>query len=325
MFGNQLFELRPLIMQSVFRIGTRKSALALWQANWVQSELLKHHPSLSIQLVTITTKGDKILDVPLAGVGGKGLFVKEIEAALLEGQIDLAVHSMKDMPADLPQGLCIGPIPARENPADVLIAKNDTPFSHLALSARIGTSSLRRAAQLRRARPDFEIVALRGNVDTRLRKLDDPTEKLDAIVLAAAGVRRLGLAHRITEYLDETLMLPAAGQGALCIEIRQDDRVIAEKLDVLNHPPTRLAVLGERSFLHRLEGSCQVPIAAHGTIAGDRLILEGLVADIDGRTVCRERHGGPARAAEVVGRELAERLLARGADMVLEKLAAYGQ
>jgi len=321
----QLFELRPLIMKGVVRIGTRKSALALWQANWVQSELLKHFPSLSIQLVTITTKGDKILDVPLADVGGKGLFVKEIEEALLEGRIDLAVHSMKDMPADLPQGLCIGPIPARENPADVLIARRDTRFAQLALSARIGTSSLRRAAQLHCARPDIEIVALRGNVDTRLRKLDDPTEKLDAIVLAAAGIRRLGLTHRVTEQLEEAVMLPAAGQGALCIEIRQDDRAIAEKLDVLNHPPTRLAVLGERSFLHRLEGSCQVPIAAHGTITGDRLNLEGLVADIDGRTVYRDRHNGPALTAEVVGRELAERLLARGADKVLEKLSAYGK
>jgi hydroxymethylbilane synthase len=324
-FGNQLFELRPLIMKSVFRIGTRKSALALWQANWVQSELLKHFPSLSIQLVTITTKGDKILDVPLADVGGKGLFVKEIEEALLEGRIDLAVHSMKDMPADLPQGLCIGPIPARENPADVLIARNDTPFTRLAHSARIGTSSLRRAAQLRCARPDIEIVALRGNVDTRLRKLNDPTEKLDAIVLAAAGIQRLGMAHRVTEQLEETVMLPAAGQGALCIEIRQDDRAIGEKLDVLNHPPTRLAVMGERSFLHRLEGSCQVPIAAHGTITGDRLNLEGLVADIDGRTVYRDRLSGPEHTPEAVGRELAERLLARGADKVLEKLAAYGK
>jgi hydroxymethylbilane synthase len=324
-FGNQLFELRPLIMKSVFRIGTRKSALALWQANWVQSELLKHFPSLSIQLVTITTKGDKIRDVPLADVGGKGLFVKEIEEALLEGRIDLAVHSMKDMPADLPQGLCIGPIPARENPADVLIARNDTPFARLAHSARIGTSSLRRAAQLRCARPDIEIVALRGNVDTRLRKLNDPTEKLDAIVLAAAGIQRLGMAHRVTEQLEETVMLPAAGQGALCIEIRQDDRAIGEKLDVLNHPPTRLAVMGERSFLHRLEGSCQVPIAAHGTITGDRLNLEGLVADIDGRTVYRDRLSGPEHTPEAVGRELAERLLARGADKVLEKLAAYGK
>jgi hydroxymethylbilane synthase len=324
-FGDQLFELRPLIMQHVFRIGTRKSALALWQANWVQSELLKHFPSLSLQLVTLTTKGDNIRDVPLADLGGKGLFVKEIEEALLEGRIDLAVHSMKDMPAELPRGLCIGPIPARENPADVLISKKNTPFAQLALSARIGTSSLRRAAQLRCARPDIEIATLRGNVDTRLRKLDDPTEKLDAIVLAAAGVRRLGLAHRITEHLDQTLMLPAAGQGALCIEIREDDRSIADKVHVLNHQPTRLAVLGERSFLHRLEGSCQVPIAAHGTIAEDRLNLEGLVADVDGRTVYRDRHCGPAHTPETVGRELAERLLARGAGKLLEKLAVYGK
>lgn len=325
MFGDQLFGLRPLIMRNLLRIGTRKSALALWQAHWVQAELLKSDPSLVIQLVTITTRGDKILDVPLAGVGGKGLFVKEIEEALLQGQIDLAVHSMKDMPAELPQGLCIGPVPPRENPADVLIAKHDTPFARLALSARIGTSSLRRAAQLRCARPDIEIRPLRGNVDTRVRKLDDAAEELDAIVLAAAGVRRLELAHRITEQLEDRLMLPAAGQGALCIEIRQDDHGVAEKLTVLNHAPTRLAVLGERSFLHRLGGSCQVPIAALGTIDGDRLNLQGLVADIDGRTVYRDRHSGPAQAAEGIGRELAERLLSQGAAEVLEKLVAYGK
>ncbi|MFZ0132061.1 MAG: hydroxymethylbilane synthase [Desulfobacterales bacterium] len=323
LLGHQLLELRPLIMNTVLRIGTRKSALALWQANWVQAELLKHDPLLSIQLVTITTKGDKILDVPLAAVGGKGLFVKEIEEALAAGRIDLAVHSMKDMPAELPPGLCIGPIPAREDPADALVAAHDTPFDRLPRAARIGTSSLRRAAQLRCARPDIEIVPLRGNVDTRLKKLDDPAERLDAIVLAAAGLRRLGLAQRITALLEPPLMLPAAGQGALCIEIRQADRALAATLAVLDHAPTRQAVLGERSFLHRLEGSCQVPIAAHGTLSGERLTLEGLVADIDGQTIFRDRLDGPAQAAGAIGRELAERLLSRGADKVLEKLADY--
>jgi hydroxymethylbilane synthase len=229
---------------------------------------------------------------------------------------------MKDMPSDLPDGLCIGPIPPREDPSDVLIANDDRPFAQLPPAARVGTSSLRRAAQLRSARPDIQIVPLRGNVDTRLRKLGDPTEKLDAIVLAAAGVRRLGLAHRITERLDRTVMLPAAGQGALCIEIRRNDQDLATRLNLLNHSPTRLAVVGERSFLHRLQGSCQVPIAAHGLTHGNRLTLEGLVSDLKGQTVYRERQEGEAQSAEALGRDLAERLLARGADKVLEDLAA---
>ncbi len=320
--SEKLFGVRSLIMKNSLRIGTRRSQLALWQANWVKSELLKRHPSLSIQLVTIKTKGDKILDVPLAKVGGKGLFVKEIEDALLQNQVDLAVHSMKDMPADLPPGLCIGPIPLRENPADVLIAKNNLAFTQLPANARIGTSSLRRAAQLLHARPDLDIVPLRGNLDTRLRKLGDPAEGLDAIILAAAGVLRLGWESRITEYLDGRMMLPAAGQGALCIEIRQDDRPVAEKVSGLNHPPTRQIVFGERSFLHRLEGSCQVPIAAHGEIKGNQIQLDGLVADVDGLKIIRDRVLGPADNAESIGRELAEQLLIRGADKILEKLAA---
>ncbi len=311
-----------MIMKDSLRIGTRRSQLALWQANWVKSELLKRYPSLSIQLVTIKTKGDKILDVPLAKVGGKGLFVKEIEEALLDNRVDLAVHSMKDMPADLPPGLCIGPVPQRANPADVLIAKDNVPLARLPAGARIGTSSLRRAAQLRCARPEIDIVPLRGNLDTRLRKLVDPAEALDAIILAAAGVLRLGLENRITEYLDSRIMLPAAGQGALCIEVRQSDRAVAEIVDILNHPPTALAVAGERSFLHRLEGSCQVPIAAYAEIEGNRIQLDGLVADVDGRKVIRERHDGPADSAETIGRELADQLLAKGADKILEELAA---
>ena len=319
---NKLFGMRPLIMKDSLRIGTRRSQLALWQANWVKSELLTRFPSLSIQLVTIKTKGDKILDVPLAKVGGKGLFVKEIEEALLQNRVDIAVHSMKDMPADLPPGLCIGPIPKRENPADVLIAKNNLPFAQLSAGVRIGTSSLRRAAQLLSARPEIEIVPLRGNLDTRLKKLMDPAEELDAIILAAAGVLRLGLESRITEYLDSRIMLSAAGQGALCIEIRQDDRRVAEKVDWMNHPPTRQVVLGERAFLHRLEGSCQVPIAAHGDIMGNEIQLDGLVADVDGRKIIRDRLTGPAEAAEAIGRDLADRLLTMGADKILEQLAA---
>jgi hydroxymethylbilane synthase len=275
-----------------------------------------------IQLVTIKTKGDKILDVPLAKVGGKGLFVKEIEEALLEDRVDLAVHSMKDMPAELPPGLCIGPVPQRENPADVLISKDNVPFARLPTGSRIGTSSLRRAAQLRCARSEIKIVPLRGNLDTRLRKLVDPAEELDAIILAAAGVLRLGLENRITEYLNNHIMLPAAGQGALCIEIRKDDHRIIEKVDCLNHPSTQQVVAGERSFLHRLEGSCQVPIAAHGDIEGKHIHLDGLVADVDGQAVIRDRISGPADRAEAIGRELAEKLLSKGADKILEKLTA---
>lgn len=322
MCSHQLLELWPLIMKDRIRIGTRGSKLALWQANWVKSALLEKFPALSVDLVTIKTRGDKILDVPLAGVGGKGLFVKEIEEALLQSRVDLAVHSMKDMPADLPGGLCIGPVPVRENPTDVIISKNGLSFSRLPRGACIGTSSLRRAAQLRHARPDLVILPLRGNLDTRLRKLYADEEGLDAIVLAAAGVKRLELENRISEYLDYAIMLPAVGQGALCIEIREGDAAVEDKLTALNHPPTRAAVLGERAFLNRLEGSCQVPIAAHGKIADGQFILEGLVADVDGQAIIRDTHNGPEGLSEKIGIDLAERLLSMGADKILKKLAS---
>jgi hydroxymethylbilane synthase len=309
-------------MRNIVRIGTRGSQLALWQANWVKSALQREFPELDIEPVVIRTKGDKILDVPLAKVGGKGLFVKEIEEALLDARVDLAVHSMKDMPAELPEGLHIGPVPARENPGDVMISKSGRWFSELPTGARIGTSSLRRAAQLRYARPDIEILPLRGNLDTRLKKLQDPQQGLDAIVLAAAGVKRLRLEHRVTEYLTDEIMLPAVGQGALCIEARADDPWLAPKLAVLDHADTRSAVLGERAFLHRLGGSCQVPIAAHGRIRDGRFELDGLVADVDGATVIRDRLAGSPAEAESVGVELAEMLIARGAGRILEKLQA---
>jgi len=238
--------------RSNIKIGTRGSKLALWQANWIKTELNKNTPSLLIEIVVIKTKGDKILDVPLAKVGGKGLFVKEIEEALLDRRIDLAVHSMKDMPADLPEGLCIGPVPKREIPADVLISKNGLRLSELEPQARIGTSSLRRASQIKHAKPGFIILPLRGNLDTRLKKLE--TDDLDAIVLAAAGVKRLNLEKRITEYIDYDIMLPAVGQGALCIEIRKDDPEIEKIISKLNHPETRAIVMGERAFLLLHEG-----------------------------------------------------------------------
>ena len=305
-------------MPASIKIGTRASKLALWQANWVQSALNEKFPDQKIELVTIKTKGDKILDVPLAKVGGKGLFVKEIEQALLGGRIDLAVHSMKDMPAEIPDGLCIGAVPQREDPADVLVARDGLAFSKLKRGALIGTSSLRRAAQLQHARPDISIVPLRGNLDTRLKKLQ--TENLDAVVLAAAGIKRLELTHRITEYLQADIMLPAVGQGALCIEMRQDDPVIGPMLAALDHPDSRAVVLGERAFLKRLGGSCQVPIAGHGEIVTATFALTGLVADVDGSRLIKATLSGPADDTEAIGVQLAEQLIARGADKILEEL-----
>lgn len=299
-------------------IGTRGSRLALWQANHIKSALSEKDPSVSIRIEVIKTKGDKILDVPLAVVGGKGLFVKEIEEALLDGRIDIAVHSMKDMPAEIPEGLCIGCVPEREDPDDVLISRDDVLFADLKPEARIGTSSLRRAAQLLHARTDLNIVSLRGNIDTRLRKLD--TENLDAIILAYAGVRRMNYESRISERLDYALMLPAAGQGALCIEIREDDREIQPFVALLDHKDTHLAVRGERAFLHHLEGSCQVPIAAAGKIENNQLIMDGLVADLDGRTIIRDTSTGPADRPEPTGVTLAEKLLDRGACDILKQL-----
>ncbi len=303
--------------KNIITIGTRGSKLALWQAHWVQSAIQSNHPDMSVEILVIKTKGDKILDVPLAKVGGKGLFVKEIEEALLGARIDLAVHSMKDMPAALPSGLCIGAIPERERPHDVLISKNGT-LKDLKKGAVIGTSSLRRAAQLQHVRPDVSIRSLRGNLDTRLSKLD--AGDMDAVVLAAAGVKRLGLQERITEYLDESIMLPAAGQGALCIEIRQEDTRTGAIVSGLDDPITRWAVNGERAFLHRLGGSCQVPIAVYGKIEADTYVLSGLVAAVDGSTLIREQMAGSKGSTEDVGIRLAEKLLEMGAGDILERL-----
>jgi hydroxymethylbilane synthase len=299
-------------------IGTRGSRLALWQANWVKDAICRNHPDRTVELKTIKTKGDKILDVPLAKVGGKGLFVKEIETALLDGSIDLAVHSMKDMPADFPEGLCIGAIPERENPRDVLVTRSGRPLDKLKQGARIGTSSLRRSAQLLHIRPDIRIVPLRGNLDTRIKKLDN--ESLDAIVLAAAGMLRMGLADRITQLLDESVMLPAVGQGALCIEVRKDDPRIRPLVADLDHLPTRQVVVGERAFLNRLEGGCQVPIGGHGHIDGDSYTLTGLVCDVDGSNMIKMTKTGTPAQSEQAGLELADMLLSRGAGDILERL-----
>ncbi len=304
-------------------IGTRGSKLALWQAEWVRDRIRRIYPECAVELSVIKTKGDRILDVPLAEVGGKGLFVKEIEEALLDGRIDLAVHSMKDMPAELPEGLCIGPVPQREDPADVLISAGGRLLADLPVGSRVGTASLRRAAQIRHHRPDLSIVPLRGNLDTRLRKLDDPAEGLDAIVLAAAGVKRLGLADRITERLGTDVLLPAVAQGALCIELRRNDPHTAILTAPLDHRPSRTAVRAERAFLHRLEGGCQVPIAGHATMDGDQITLTGLVADLYGATLIRRTLCGPAEEAAAIGKALAEGLLAAGADRILKEITPH--
>jgi len=299
-------------------IGTRGSKLALWQAEWLRSALVKRFPGISVELSIIKTQGDKILDVPLAKLGGKGLFVKEIEEALREGRVDIAVHSMKDMPAEIPTGLVIGAVPEREIPTDVLVSRNGLTLMEIPAGGVIGTSSLRRAAQLRSLRPDLEVIPLRGNVETRIRKLE--TDQLAAVVLAAAGLKRLGLAHRITEHLAADRMLPAVGQGALCLEIRGVDPRIGPLVSALDHPATRTAVNGERAFLRRLEGGCQVPIAGYGRIEGSHFTLTGLVAAVDGSIVIKHSLSGPAASAERIGVELAEILLSRGADGILENL-----
>lgn len=316
----QSIELRGMraLMQRTLRIGSRGSQLALWQSRWVQTALARLWPSVTFEVIVIKTTGDKIQDVPLSRVGGKGLFVKEIEEALLDGRIDLAVHSMKDMPSELPSGLTIGAIPERENPLDILAAGPCRSLAALPQGARVGTSSLRRTAQLLQLRPDLRIAPLRGNIDTRLRKL--AANDLDAVVLAAAGVLRLGLEDRISAYLPPEQMLPAAGQGALCIETRIDDPLVGPLAASLEHADTRTAVTAERAFLARLEGGCQVPIAAHAEVDGKRVYLTGLVADPNGQRIIKSTRTGIRTDAVHMGRDLAEALLDQGAGEILERV-----
>ena len=301
-------------------IGTRGSKLALWQAEWVLARLRELEPGLPVSLKRIKTTGDKILDTPLAAIGGKGLFVKEIEDALLRGEIDLAVHSMKDVPTQLPEGLEILSIPEREDPRDVLISRGGVTLAKLAAGARIGTSSLRRQAQLLNIRPDLSIQILRGNLDTRLHKLE--AGEYDGILLAAAGLRRLGWADRVTEYLAPDVCLPAIGQGALALEGRSDDAFVRDVAVRLEHRPTRIAVTAERALLERLEGGCQVPIAAHATMMGESLSMSALVAGVNGRRLVRDSIQGSASEAHGLGVRLAERLLERGGGEILREI--YG-
>ncbi|OGQ60564.1 MAG: hydroxymethylbilane synthase, partial [Deltaproteobacteria bacterium RIFCSPLOWO2_02_FULL_53_8] len=299
-------------------IGTRSSQLALWQANWVKDELEKKYPDIEVSLEKIKTTGDKILDVPLAKVGGKGLFVKEIEEALLDGRVHLAVHSMKDVPTFFPEGLHLRCITKREDPRDAVFSRSGKKLLELPKGAKIGTSSLRRQSQILNVRPDFEIVPLRGNINSRMRKLEEG--EFDAIILASAGVKRLGWDDKITELLPVEFSLPAIGQGALGIETRIDDKYINDLVAFFDDPVTSCCVRAERALLKRFEGGCQVPIAAYGELTGDTLKLTGLVASTDGKTFVKDVISGNKKDAEALGVELAERLLKAGAYDILKEL-----
>jgi len=300
------------------RIGTRGSQLALYQANWVREKLIGAHPRLKVTLIKIKTTGDKIQDASLAKIGGKGLFVKEIEDALIGKRIDLAVHSIKDVPTELPEGLHLSAVTKREDPRDVFISKDGTFLKDLPQGAKIGTSSLRRQAQLLHLRNDFEMIPLRGNIDTRLKKLE--RMNFNGIVLALAGVRRLGLELRITEIIPPEISLPAIGQGALGIETRIDDEGVEEAIHFLNDPASSIAISAERAFLKKLGGGCQVPIAAFGQIAGSTLLIKGMVGTIDGKRLIRHSVEGAVERAEWLGVELAETLLKKGAGEILEEV-----
>jgi len=302
------------------RIATRKSPLAMWQAEHVSARLIEAHPGLEVELVTFTTQGDKILDTPLAKIGGKGLFVKELERAMLDGEADIAVHSMKDVPVELPDGLYLPVILKREDPRDAFVSNNYKDFNDLPEGARLGTSSLRRQCQLKEARPDLQILDLRGNVNTRLAKLD--AGDYDAIILACAGLKRLGFDERITASMSPDTSLPAIGQGAIGIECRKDDAAINNLIAVLDDPVTHICVEAERAMNERLGGGCQVPIAGFAELNDEQLQLRGLVGRTDGSEILRSAIFGQPSEAASMGTALAEELLARGADTILEALYA---
>ncbi len=306
------------------RIGTRGSQLALWQANHIRERLLAECDEVQeVEFEIIKTRGDKILDRTLSKVGGKGLFISEIEDALLDGRVDVAVHSMKDMPAVLPPGLVIAAIPKRANPYDAFVAPLSselTDWNDLPQGAVVGTSSLRRTSQLLALRPDLKIKPLRGNVDTRLRKLDDGEEGMEAIILASAGLERLGWGHRITAEFDDVAMIPAVGQGALAIEGRTDDQRVLGILNSLEDLPTRQATMAERTFLKRVEGSCQVPVGGYARVQGDTLSMSAFVGAPDGKTLIRSQVQGAADSYEALGGELASEILEGGGRAILSDL-----
>jgi hydroxymethylbilane synthase len=304
-------------------IGSRGSALALWQSNWVKSQLEAAVPGRRVAIEIIKTTGDKILDAPLAKIGGKGLFTKEIEDALIEGRVDLAVHSLKDLPTTLPDGLALAAVTEREDVRDALVARPGVArLADLPQGACIGTSSLRRQAQLLSLRPDLKLDDLRGNVGTRLQKIEDG--RYDAIILASAGLSRLGFGDRITERIATETMLPAVGQGALGIETRADDAETRAAVQVLAHEATWRACDAERALLAGLGGGCQVPIAAAAVVENGALALRGLVAKVDGTTIIRGERNGDATVASDLGRSLAEQLLSEGADRLLDELLPHG-
>jgi hydroxymethylbilane synthase len=300
----------------MIRIATRRSPLAKWQANHVRDLLIAREPGLEVALHELMTRGDKILEVPLAEVGGKGLFVKEIEDALLAREAEIAVHSMKDLPALLAPGLVLASVPLREDPRDALCSPRFKTLDKLPKGARVGTSSLRRSAQLKALRPDLRLETVRGNVETRLRKA---SEELDAVVLAYAGLRRLGLGDRATQVFSPEEMLPAVAQGALALEARSDDAATLKRLAALEDPDSRVRIEAERGFLARIEGGCQVPIAGHATLEGGQVLLRALVASLDGTRIIRAERRGPIAEARAMGVAVAEELLSRGAAEILKE------
>ncbi len=304
--------------QEIIRIATRNSPLALWQAETVAERLRAAHPGITTELVRMTTRGDQLLDSPLAKIGGKGLFVKELEQGMLEGRADLAVHSMKDVPVKLPAGLHLAAILRRENPYDALVSNRFDSLDALPATARIGTSSLRRQCQILSVRPASEILMLRGNVNTRLRKLDDG--EYDAIILAAAGLERLGFEQRIRQQLSAERSLPAIGQGAIGIECRVDDRLLNQRLKALHDTDTALRITAERAMNERLNGGCQVPIAGFAELDHGRIQLRGLVGSPDGKTIIRAEQEGAAENAVELGHAVAEELLESGAGAILQSL-----
>lgn len=301
-------------------IATRKSPLAMWQAEHVAAKLKQAHPHIKVELMGMSTQGDKILDTPLAKIGGKGLFVKELEQGMLEGKADIAVHSMKDVPVAFPEGLHLPVIMQREDPRDAFVSNKYASLEEMPDGAKVGTSSLRRQCQLSANRPDLEILPLRGNVNTRLRKLDD--DEYDAIILASAGLIRLGFAERIRNYISTDNSLPAIGQGAIGIECRIEDERVNSLLQPLHDKDTADCVLAERAMNQRLEGGCQVPIGGHAELDGDNLSMRGLVGSTDGKQIIRAQSSGHRNDAETIGIAIAEDLLANGADKILQDLYA---
>jgi hydroxymethylbilane synthase len=303
---------RPVI------IGSRGSPLAMVQANWVKYQMQALRPEMEFHIKKISTSGDKITDVALAKIGGKGLFTKEIESDLLSGEIDVAVHSMKDVPTELPEGLKIGAVPLREDPRDALVSRDNIKLSRLPGGALVGTCSLRRRAQLLAVRPDLKVTDLRGNLDTRLKRIEEG--KFDAVVLACAGIRRLGRYEVISEELDLDVIVPAVGQGALCIEIRERDSFVKKMLHPLNHVETELAIRAERAFMAELEGGCQVPVGGHARMEKGLLVLYGVVASLGGERIVRAHDSGDPEKPEELGNRVAGRLMMMGANDILEEI-----